>query len=80
MKKNYIAQWIENNHTEGHAYAFKSKHKAIQFAQAALRSRLTINGLGVWHVFLNAETQENIVAHGSMIVRNNGRIHYSTTK
>ena len=36
MKKNYIAQWIENNHTEGHAYAFKSKHKAIQFAQKGM--------------------------------------------
>ena len=78
--KNYIAQWLENNHTEGRAHAFKSKRKAIQFAQAALRSRLTINGIGIGHVFLNAETHENIVAHGTMIVRNNGNIHYSTTK
>lgn len=76
--KNYTAQWIENNSASCMRSGFTSKRKAIIWAQSALRYRLSNNGIGVWRIFLNAEKEA--VAHGSLIKRNGGSIHYTTIK
>ena len=86
--KEYTAQWEDVLHEKGQKSGFTCKRKAIQWAQACLRRRLSANGIGLWKVFLGTRgnncpnTDEGIskVASGSMIVRNNASIHYTTVK